>query len=69
MNDSPGDSDLVFEEDGRIEVGNFWVDGFANDFTFARVEKGAHFFQRVRRGTLYRHRRESVIPNTEAGGP
>lgn len=34
-------TDLVFEVDGSVKKWNFWVDGFANHFTFACVYKGA----------------------------
>jgi hypothetical protein len=37
-------SDLIFEVDGCVKVGDFWIDGFANDIALGGVEKGAHFY-------------------------
>jgi len=37
------DRSLVFQIDGSVKVRDFGVDGFAHDFTFARMHETAHF--------------------------
>jgi hypothetical protein len=37
-------SHLVLKIYGRIEVWDFSVDGFADDFAFASMEEGSHLY-------------------------